>query len=137
MAIPDSIKSAFALVPTNKLFSFSLESCSSEYACIVMPADETFVQEEGVIHGGVITALADTTAVYLLHPELAEGRSMTSIELKMNFLRPALAGASNLKAGARMVKRGKIVSVCEVDVYQGEKAIAKGLFTYLAFDKPT
>lgn len=135
MCVADKLRAAFNNVPVNKLFSFSLDSCSAEQAEISMPADAAFVQEEGVIHGGIITALADTTAVYLLHPNLPEGKSMTSIELKMNFLRPALAGSGDLKAIARIVKRGKSVSVCEVDIFQKDKHVAKGLFTYLTFDK--
>jgi uncharacterized protein (TIGR00369 family) len=135
MAAPDELKSAFSKVPVNKLLSFSLESCSSEQVVITMPAEKAFTQEEGVIHGGIITALADTTAVYLLHPDLPAGKTMTSIELKMNFLRPAFVGGDDLRAKAKLVKRGQTVSVCEVDVYQGDRTLAKGLFTYLISEK--
>ena len=130
--INDRISSAFSMIPSNKFFSFTLESCSSQYTCLAMPDNDKYVQVEGCIHGGVITALADTAAAYILYAQLEESQSLTSIEFKMNFLRPARAGAGILKAEAKIVKRGKRVSVCEVDVYQGEKAIAKGLFTYMA-----
>jgi uncharacterized protein (TIGR00369 family) len=90
-----------------------------------------YVQEKGVIHGGIITTLADTAAVYAINPDLPPGKTMTSIELKVNFLRPAAADGSPLLARADVIKRGQRVAVCRVDVLQSEKAVATGIFTYL------
>jgi uncharacterized protein (TIGR00369 family) len=56
---------------------------------------------------------------------------MTSIEFKLNFLRPAVAGAGDLHARARIVKQGRQVILCDIEVAQGGELVAKGLFTYL------
>ena len=98
-----------------------------------MPLAETYLQEGGVVHGGVISSLADTAAVYTLYPYLTENQSMTSIEFKMNFLSPALFENGDLLAKANLVKRGRKVALCDVEVYQKEKLVAKGLFSYLLF----
>ena len=47
-------------------------------------------KEGGVVHGGIISTLADSAAVYTLHPYLTEKQSMASIQVKMNFLSPVL-----------------------------------------------
>ena len=76
----------FATAPSNRWFGFRLLQRSRERAEVELPVRADFVQEEGVVHGGVITALADTTAVWLLWPDLQDGAGMTGVEFKMNFL---------------------------------------------------
>ena len=100
-----------------------------------MPLQEDYLQEGGVVHGGIISTLADTAAVYTLHPYTSKNQSMTSIEFKMNFLSPALLENGDLLAQANLVKRGKKIALCDVEVYQKKKLIAKGLFTYLLFNR--
>ena len=123
----------FSKVPVNRLFQFTLISSTKKRAEISMPLNETYLQEGGVVHGGVISSLADTAAVYTLYPYLTENQSMTSIEFKMNFLSPALFENGDLLAHANVVKRGRKVALCDVEVYQKEKLVAKGLFSYLLF----
>ena len=100
-----------------------------------MPLEEDYLQEGGLVHGGIISTLADTAAVYMLYPYLSENQSMTSIEFKINFLNPALLENGDLLARSNLVKRGKKVALCDVEVHQKEKLIAKGLFTYLLFSR--
>ena len=127
--------SRFSEIPINRFLNFSLISPSNQSTEITMPLKESYTQEGGVIHGGLIASLADTAAVYILFPNLPDDRTMTSIEFKMNFLSPALLEKGDLRAVATLVKRGRKVAVCEVDVFQQNKLIAKGLFTYLFFQK--
>jgi uncharacterized protein (TIGR00369 family) len=96
-----------------------------------MPVKEQFLQENGVVHGGIISAMADTTAVYAIHTQSQSGQNLTSIEFKINFLNPAVPDKGVLRAEASVVKRGQTVSLCDVEVTQDNLLIAKGLFTYL------
>lgn len=134
-ASADALHAAFAQVESNRLFGLRLLSHSTEHADVAMPVQRTYTQEVGVVHGGVITVLADTAAVYALLPDVPPGKTMTSIELKVNFLRPALPERGELRAHAAVVQRGRRVAVCDVEVFQGEAAVAKGLFTYLIYDR--
>ena len=93
-------------------------------------------QEYGVIHGGLLATLADTAAVYALHPFLAAGERMTSIEFKVNFLAAALADRGEVVATSSVVKRGRTIAVASVDVRQGEQLVATGLFTYIILPAP-
>jgi len=116
--------------PFNRHLGFQLIERSAERVTMSLAPQEWFLQEGGVIHGGIITSLADTAAVYLIFPDLPADRSMTGIELKVNFLRAARIANGELTATAHAVKVGRQIAVCSVDVHQREELIATGLFTY-------
>ena len=98
---------------------------------LAAPVFDSSLQVDGWVHGGVLATLADTAGAYLLYRSLPPDRSMTSIEFKLNFLRPAVADAGDLRARARLVKQGRQVTLCDIEVAQGGELVAKGLFTYL------
>jgi len=80
----------FSNVPVNHHFKYDLISRSSEEAVVSMEVLPDYLQEEGFVQGGIISAVADTAAVYTFYPDLDVNQTMTSVEFKMNFLRPAL-----------------------------------------------
>ena len=121
----------FGRVPANRHFGFSLLSLSRGKAEVAMPLKRFFLQEEGIVHGGVLTTLADTAAVYTILPFLDDSETMTSVEFKMNFLRPVSIDDSSVTAKAKLVRRGRRVALAEVDVFQARRLVAKGMFTYL------
>ena len=121
----------FADVPINRLLGFELRSSSPEGATVAFTPRADFAQEYGVTHGGLLAALADTAAVYALHPFLEPGERMTSIEFKVNFLAPATAAGGEVVAISSVIRRGRTVAVVKADVTQAGKAVAVGLFTYI------
>jgi len=129
------VQEKFSRVPINKHLGFQLISHSAESATISLEPRAEFLQEEGIIHGAIVTALADTAAVYTFHPQLSPDMTMTSIEFKLNFLSPALLDGGTITARSSVVRKGRKIGVCDVDVMQGKRHIAKGLFTYLFFER--
>jgi uncharacterized protein (TIGR00369 family) len=125
----------FSEVPVNKLFGYTMISRSSEGAAISMEARPEYAQEAGVVQGGIISAIADTAAVYAFLPDLDENQIMTSIEFKMNFLRPVEPNGEPILARSRVLKRGRSIGVCDVEVTQAENLMAKGIFTYMFLHK--
>jgi uncharacterized protein (TIGR00369 family) len=129
------IQPDFSQVPANRYLGFRLISHSAQEAVVEMKASPDQVQETGVVHGGLLGALADTAAVYVFYPHLADDQSMASIEFKLNFLRPATVDRGPLTAHATLVRRGRNVGVCDVELTQANVVVAKGLFTYLFTNK--
>jgi len=132
MAPPKNDPAAlFGAIAANRLLGFELRSASPEGAVAAFSPRAEFVQEYGVIHGGILATLADTAAVYALHPFLAAGQRMTSIEFKVNFLAPATFAGGDVIAESKLVRRGRTIAVVRADVRQGETLVLTGIFTYI------
>ena len=127
--IPD-----FEKVPFNRFLGIQLGPCDQESAELRLPPREEFRQEVGIVHGGVVSGLADSACVYALRQTVEDGvETFTSIEFKLNFLSAAIPEGEPLTARSKQVKRGRKVGVAEVEVSQDTRLLAKGLFTYLFF----
>jgi len=131
----EKLLSTYSKTAVNRHFGFQLISCSQDGVTVSMEVLSDYLQEEGVVQGGVVSALADNAAVHAFLPDLDKARLMTSIEFKMNFLRPALAGQEPLIARSKVIRKGRNVGVSDVEVTQSDRLIAKGSFTYLLIDR--
>ncbi len=78
----------------------------------------------GVLHGGVVMALADTLGAYATMLNLANGASTTTIESKTNFLGPATSG-STLIGECTALHRGRRTMVWQTRVTgEGGRVVA-------------
>jgi 1,4-dihydroxy-2-naphthoyl-CoA hydrolase len=68
----------------------------------------------GMLHGGVLMALADTVGAICAYLNLPEGASTATIESKTNFLRGVRSGV--VRASARPVHVGSRTIVVQTDV---------------------
>jgi acyl-CoA thioesterase len=117
--------------PFHRWLAIEPVSHSPEHAEIRMEPRAEFAQEAGVVQGGLLTALADAAGVYLLLGHAPAGERLTSIELKVNFLRPGRPDGATLVARAAPVRVGGTIAVVRAEVVQGGEAVLAGLFTYL------
>ena len=90
--------------------------------------------EGGVVQGGIITQIADAamgmSLLTLQEPELAN----TTIELKINFLRPVVDGT--IRAIGRVIEMKKTLLFSEADVFNEEgKLVARASSTCLAIPR--
>ncbi len=88
-------------------------------------------QIHGVVHGGILAALADTTAAIAAYTVVPKGVEIATLELKINYLEPVPGG--RVKADARVLRKGRnfIVTECEIFNETGTLA-AKALLTFSA-----
>ena len=82
-----------------------------------------------MLQGGVIAALADEAVAYSLWSLVPDGEIINTVEYKINFLAPVRQGP--VEAQAQIVRRGKTISLGEVEVLNEGLLVAKGLFTYI------
>jgi acyl-CoA thioesterase len=89
-----------------------------------------------VVHGAVLFALADTGMGAALYPSLVAGESCATIELKLNFFRPAAQGT--LVCDSTIVNRGRTIANLESRILLGDKlvATANGNFAIFARRPP-
>lgn len=69
----------------------------------------------GTVHGGVFTDLADLAMGSALSTVIGEDESFTTIELKMNYLKPIWN--ERITATAKVMKKGSTVGLIECEVH--------------------
>jgi len=105
-----------------------LASFAPGEAVVELDADATHANPMGTVQGGILAAIADAAMGWAYMTTLAEGESYTTLEIKMNFLRPVRAG--RLEARARVRNAGRTVGLIECDVLaEGGKAAAYSVST--------
>lgn len=100
--------------PIAQLIGFRLAAIEPGKAIIEFEAGETHANPMGTLHGGVLCDIADAAMGLALAATLDEGESFTTLELKINFLKPIWK--AKLKATGRVVKRGRSIGLIECDV---------------------
>ncbi len=90
--------------------------------------------EGGVVQGGVISQIADAAMGMALMTRQASGMSNTTIELKINFLRPVVEG--RLRAIGRVVDIRSTLLFAEADVRdERDRLVARASSTCLAIER--
>ena len=100
--------------PVAKLIGFDLISVERGKAVVELKAKEVHRNPMGTLHGGILCDIADAAMGIAYASNLAEGESFTTLELKINFLRPVWN--SRLLATGYVVKQGRTVGMVECDV---------------------
>jgi len=89
---------------------------------IVLPYRADLCQQNGFLHAGISTTIADSAGGYAAFTLFGPGEDVLTSEFKMSFLAPAKG--DRFLATGRVVKPGKRLSVCQVEMhaYDGEQA---------------
>jgi uncharacterized protein (TIGR00369 family) len=101
--------------PIAELFGMTIESVSPGDAVFRCEPDESTYNPIGVVHGGLACVLLDTVAGCAVHTTLAAGVGYTSLEIKVNYLRP-IHGGTVLTAHGWVSKPGRRVAFAEGDL---------------------
>jgi acyl-CoA thioesterase len=103
------------------------------YARFLLPFKPELGNSIGLLQGGMIAALADETVAFALYSLVPAGETINTVEMKINFLGAVKEG--EVEAVARITKRGRTISLGEVEVRQGERLVAKAMCTYIHLAK--
>ena len=116
---------------SSELLGFEVESVHDGRAIFRLDVRPSHKQIHGVVHGGILAALADTTAAIAAYTVVPRGVELATLELKINYLEPVPGG--RVKADARVLRSGRnfIVAECEIFNESGSMA-AKALLTFSA-----
>jgi uncharacterized protein (TIGR00369 family) len=97
-----------------KLIGFRLIAFGGGEATVELKSGPQHYNPMGTVHGGVLCDIADAAMGMAFASTLGEDQSFTTLELKINFLRPVWE--ADLLAKARVTSRGKTVGLAECDV---------------------
>lgn len=86
----------------------------------------------GVVHGGWAMTILDSALGVAIHTTLAKGERYTTLETKVNFVRPILPGTGPVHAAATVVHRGRRIATAEGQLTSSaSKLLAHGTTTCL------
>lgn len=106
--------------PTRHLFGLRLAEASRGQATFVLPASQWLCPPSGKVQGGVLAMLADAAlsgAITTLKPA---GAATATIDLKVNFLRPAPADGRDLVARGEVDHAGRSIAVAHAEVVNAD-----------------
>lgn len=114
--------------PIADLIGFKLISIGPGKAVIEFEADDRHANPMGTLHGGVLCDISDAAMGMAYASTLNEGESFTTLELKINFLKPVWK--AKLRAEGSVVNGGKTVGLVMCDVFdEQERLIARASCT--------
>jgi len=114
--------------PIATLLGFTLTTIEPGRAVVAFEAQPRHASPLGTLHGGVLCDIADAAMGMAYASTLDEGETFTTLELKINFLRPVWNG--RLTAVGRVVKGGRTVGLTECDITDDtERLVARATST--------
>lgn len=120
--------------PFWELLGLELVEIKKGRARIRLPFDRKLVHPLGIAHGGSIFSAADSAVAMALIGMLDKSESMTTIEMKINYIRAFDDG--EIIAEAKIVHKGKTTAVGEVEVTDDKsRLVATASATYLIIKK--
>jgi len=91
------------------------------------------MQHLGVVHGGAIATLADHCGWYAVISQLDPGYTSVTIELKINYLRPA--SGELLTAEAKVINRTRRTAFTTIEIFVKDTLVAFATATYSIIDE--
>jgi len=126
----DFTKELWKKSPFIKLLGLEFEKLEQGRTSTRLERRENLLNKHSAVHGGVIYAIADISMGVAVYTTLKTGEETSTIEIKINYLKPAKCNL--LICEARVLKKGKNLAVVEAEIRSGESdLIAKALGTFM------
>jgi len=103
------------------------------YAQLAFEIQPHHTQHLGVVHGGAIATLADHCGWYAVISQLDKEFTSVTIELKINYLKPAKGEI--LTAEAKVVNRTKKTAFTTIEIFAKDTLVAFATATYSIIDE--
>ena len=121
------VRASFAGQSAMKTLQIELVSVEPGEIIMQLEKSETLLQQQGFVHGGVLTAGLDSACGFAALTLSAPTVEVLSIEFKTSFFRPA--STDKVRFVGRVLKAGRRVSFCEAEAYSlskdGQTLLAK------------
>ena len=109
------VERSFARQPIMNLIGAALSLVEPGVVEITLPYRADLAQQDGYVHAGIVTTIADSAAGYAAYSLMPTGSAVLSVEFKVNLLRPA-QGVTFVARG-EVIKAGKTLTVARADVF--------------------
>lgn len=117
--------------PFAELIGLSFELQQPGQSACSLQVREALKNPQGVVHGAVLYALADTGMGGALYPTLEAGELCATIEVKISYFRPVHSGI--IRCHTRICHRGRRVASLESELRVEQELVAKATGSYSIF----
>jgi len=110
-------------IPFNRFLGMKLIEVRKGFAHIELPFRDELVGDpfKPALHGGVLSALADTVGGCAVFTVIEAGARCSTIDLRVDYLRPGRLEA--IHAQAEILRVGGRVAVSKISVFHGDPAL--------------
>ena len=108
--------------PFEEFLGMQIEEAAEGRALLTMPFTVKLAQGVGFMHGGALTALADTAVARAIKSLLPEGTNFVTVEMTLRFLAPVREGV--VRAEARVAQQDERKLFGEADLFCGDGKVA-------------
>jgi uncharacterized protein (TIGR00369 family) len=124
------IQKAVDSVPYAHLLGIELEDINKGTATLGLDIRKELTQNHGVVHGGAIASLIDTSMAFAIITLLMPREKVTTVDLTVSYLRPLTRG--RVTATAKVVRAGRRLFVVSAEVLDDAGSLAAtALSTYI------
>jgi uncharacterized protein (TIGR00369 family) len=109
--------------PMVRRLGIELVDLSLDRAELALPYDDGLATTGDVVHGGAIASLIDTAGMAATWSDDAEPESLSGSTINMNVSYVAAARGKDLRAVARVVRRGRRLCFTEITVTEPDGRI--------------
>ena len=89
----------------------------------------------GIVHGGYLAALLDSTTGWAVHASFPPGVAAPHTTLSIQYLRGAVLG-SDLVCVGHCLRAGRRVAAAEAEITQNGQVVARAMTTHARLDLP-
>jgi uncharacterized protein (TIGR00369 family) len=107
--------------PVAEVLGFNVTEVEVGRVVVEIDATERLHNPMGTLHGGILCDIADAAMGLAFVTTLAEEELFTTIEIKLNFLKPIFK--SRLRAEGKLIKKGSSVGLLECHVYDEKQRL--------------
>jgi len=130
---------ALEFSPYWTLLGMKVGHLEKNFARLHLPFSAHLEQIFSVMHGGALASLLDAAGAVAFFPELDLAReTISTIELKINYLNPVTRGQVEVIASGQVIKKGKKVGVSRIEIHNAsQELVAIGIGTYAIVPRDT
>ncbi len=99
--------------PMCETLGFYLAEVKEGYACFEGLPEKRHYNPIGTVHGGLAATLLDSALGCAIFSTLAAGEAWTTLELKLNLVRPITEDTGLIRAEGRLIHRGRTVATSD------------------------
>ncbi len=123
--------------PIATLMKFNVVEIEEGRVVFAATPDGSVYNPLGTVHGGYVCTLLDSCMGCAVHSTLKAGQGYTSVELKVNFVRPLSEATGEVRAEGRVLSAGRQIATSEGRLVDGRgRLLAHGTTTCLVFPLP-